>query len=141
LVGYPIMHLRAAGLSARAYVRNLEEMLCRTLQAFGLSGLRDDARPGIWIDRIRKIASIGVRIRHGIASHGFSLNVHLDRNPAELVVCCGERETVMVSMQDLVPTPVEMTVVRSALVQAFSQVFARELVPCSREDLPAATGP
>src|SRR5881628_396440 len=42
LVCYPILDLRRHGKDVKLYVRNLEEALIRTLDAFGLKGTRFD---------------------------------------------------------------------------------------------------
>ena len=47
------------------------------------------AAPGLARGSIRKIGSIGLKIRRGITSHGLSLNVSCDLEPFEWINSCG----------------------------------------------------
>jgi lipoyl(octanoyl) transferase len=131
LVVYPIIDLRARGLSARAYVHALEETVVRTLGAFGIKGFRRKHKPGVWTTEQDKIASIGVRIRRGITYHGYSLNVALRQDPCEYIVCCGMPEAKIVSIDDLLPRPVAFQAVREASYRVFAEVFGVVLEPHS----------
>lgn len=134
IVAYPIVALKGLGLSVRAYVFALEETIVQTLQRFGIKGSRRDRSAGIWVGPDEKIASIGVKIRRGIAFHGFSLNVDLQEDPARFVVCCGAECTRMVSMNRILAEPVSAAHVRTAIADAFSQVFRVPVVPCPVEE-------
>ena len=137
LVAYPIMNLRTWRLSARDYVHNLEETLIRSLARFGVIGYRKPGAAGVWISRAGKIASVGVRIRQRITSHGCSLNVSLTTDPDELIVSCGAPGIRLVSLQDFTRFPVSMDAVRLAVRSCFSQVFGVTLEDCSERE---ATG-
>jgi lipoate-protein ligase B len=122
LVCYPIVRFRAWKLTVRAYVHGLEETVIRTLDRFGVTGVRVPKHAGVWVGEHRKIASVGVKITRGVTCHGFSLNVNLRIDPCGLVVSCGMPQVRAVSLTDLVG-PVEERLVRDALVQSFATVF------------------
>ena len=107
LVGYPIIDLRSRRVSAREYVHRLEETLIRTLAVFQVSGSRSPDRPGVWIGPREKIASIGVKIRRRVTSHGFSLNVDVPVDPRELIVSCGIPDARMVDLKKLTGAHIE----------------------------------
>ncbi|HMK37458.1 MAG TPA: lipoyl(octanoyl) transferase LipB [Desulfomonilaceae bacterium] len=134
LVAYPIMDLRRLGVSVREYVRALEETILGTLRSFGIQGFRQHGKVGIWTGINDKIASIGVRIRKRVTYHGFSLNVDLELDPAELVVSCGMPSVHMVSLNQVTPTTASMASVRHAVAGSFSAVFGVDLQTCSAED-------
>jgi lipoyl(octanoyl) transferase len=48
-----------------------------------------DAAPGLARGSIRKIGSIGLKIRRGITSHGLALNVNCDLEPFDWINSCG----------------------------------------------------
>ena len=56
-------------------------------------------RTGVWIGE-RKIGAIGVRITHGIASHGLALNVSTDLRWFDHIVACGAPGKRMTSLQE-----------------------------------------
>ncbi|MEW6112418.1 MAG: lipoyl(octanoyl) transferase LipB [Thermodesulfobacteriota bacterium] len=123
LVGYPILDLKNPRRRIRDYVSMLEETIIRTLEHFGASGFRQEGKVGVWTGAQDKIASIGIRIRRGITSHGFSLNVDLDVDPQELIISCDMPEARMVSLNQLLETPVNLEWVKEAIAREFSVIF------------------
>jgi lipoate-protein ligase B len=63
VVCYPIVDLKALGLSARKYVQGLEETIVKTLADFDVRGFSQPKKVGVWTSPTDKIASIGVRIQ------------------------------------------------------------------------------
>ncbi|MEW6530364.1 MAG: lipoyl(octanoyl) transferase LipB [Thermodesulfobacteriota bacterium] len=123
LVGYPILDLKNPRRRIRDYVSMLEETIIRTMEHFGASGFRQEGKVGVWTGTHDKIASIGIRIRRGITSHGFSLNVDLDMDPQELIISCDMPDARMVSLNQLLETPVNLEWVKEAIAREFSVVF------------------
>jgi lipoyl(octanoyl) transferase len=74
LVGYPILNLEERGRDLHRYLRALESALVATCARFGLAARPRDGLTGVWVGS-RKLASIGVGVRHWVSLHGFALNV------------------------------------------------------------------
>jgi lipoyl(octanoyl) transferase len=126
-VGYVMLDLKRRTGDVRAYVRDLEEWLIRTLARFDVKGERRDGRVGIWVahnGREDKIAALGVRIRHWVTFHGVSLNVDPDLSHFSGIVPCGIREHGVTSLADL-GLKVTMADVDAALRESFEEVFGR----------------
>jgi lipoyl(octanoyl) transferase 2 len=118
LTAYPIIDLRRWGLSARCYVRLLEDAVirtCNTLLAYSSTASADNTPetrptgrsptdPGVWmlrddgLDHVsdRKICALGVQVTRGVGWHGIGLNVHDE--PIEV----GQRERF--SFRDQLPS-------------------------------------
>ena len=96
LISYPVLRIPRRDL--RAYVHDLEEVLLLFLASHGVGASRLAGRPGIYTDQ-RKIASIGLRCEHGIASHGTALNVTTDLTLFELITSCGDPTLLQTSMR------------------------------------------
>src|SRR5215216_5168803 len=60
LVGYPIISLKPDRCDVHQYVRDLEEMLIRSVADFGIKGTRVAGLTGVWVGE-EKVAAIGVR--------------------------------------------------------------------------------
>lgn len=131
LVAYPVIDLKSFRLSARDYVRSLEETILQSLARFGVAGLRIEGKPGVWTGPWEKIASIGVRIRRRIAFHGFSLNVSVPVDPGELIVSCGEPDIALVSLNRVIDRSVSVDEAKKAVAESFSEVFKVTLEPIS----------
>lgn len=98
LVGYPILDLGRCGQDLHRYLRWIEDLLIETLSTFGLPASTRQALTGVWIDD-RKIASIGVGVRHWISMHGFALNVCGDLAPFDHITPCGITGVTMTSIE------------------------------------------
>ena len=98
LMGYPIIDLRNCGQDLHRYLRWLEELLIETLAGVGISATTRAGLTGVWVDD-RKIASIGVGVRHWITMHGFALNVCGDLSPFNQIVPCGITNVTMTSIE------------------------------------------
>ena len=126
LVGYPILDLRGAGLGARRYVERLEEVLVRTVAAYGIDATRRDGCTGVWVGA-EKIAAIGVQISRGVTSHGFALNVDTDLSAFDLIVPCGIRGAGVTSIAALTGEPPQMEDVIAHLVGVFGEIYERRM--------------
>jgi lipoate-protein ligase B len=93
LVGYPIVRVRWVAANMPAYVCALEEAIIQTLAALGIHGERIDEQPGVWIGDA-KIATVGLAVTHGVAWHGFAINVSRDLSGFDAIRPCGLDITV-----------------------------------------------
>ena len=98
LIGYPIIDLRRCGQDLHRYLRWIEALLIETLAEIGIAATTRPGLTGVWIDD-RKIASIGVGVRHWITMHGFALNVCGDLAPFDRIVPCGIANVTMTSIE------------------------------------------
>lgn len=97
LVGYPLIDLKRYQPDLHRYLRWLEELLIEFLAAFEIEGHRREGLTGVWLGQ-RKIASIGVGVRHWITMHGFALNVDGDLAPFSQITPCGIADVAMTSI-------------------------------------------
>lgn len=120
IVGYPIIKLSPDREDVHRYVRDLEEVLIRTLEDFGIPAFRLEGFTGVHTSR-GKVAAIGVHIARWITTHGFALNVNTDLSYFNLIIACeGEQVT---SMEDLLGHEVELQAVEDRIVARFAEVF------------------
>jgi lipoyl(octanoyl) transferase len=98
LIGYPIIDLHRCGQDLHKYLRWLEQLLIDALGDYDISANRRESLTGVWVEN-RKIASIGVGVRHWITMHGFALNVCGDLSPFDHIVPCGINNVAMTSME------------------------------------------
>jgi len=98
LMGYPIVDLRRCGQDLHRYLRWLEQTLIEFLARYEISAEQRQGLTGVWVGN-RKIASIGVGVRHWITMHGFALNVCGDLSPFAHIVPCGISNVTMTSIE------------------------------------------
>jgi lipoyl(octanoyl) transferase len=135
LMGYPIIDLRRCGHDLHKYLRWLEQLLIEVLAEYGTAATQREALTGVWVED-RKIASIGVGVRHWITMHGFALNVCGDLSPFSHIVPCGIDHVAMTSMEKETGTAfsvsdVAMAVEKVALEQIPNLRAAQEVLPAN----------
>lgn len=122
LVGYPIIDLRARGISVRELMRGLEEALIRTVAEYGISAGRQEGLTGVWMGD-NKLAALGVAVRNGISFHGFALNVATDLRFFEMIVPCGITDKRVASISSVTGNNISIDDVLRHVLQHFVAVF------------------
>lgn len=125
LVGYPIISLSPDREDVHKYVRDLEEVLIRTMSDLGIDAFRIEGLTGVHTVE-GKVAAIGVHIKRWVTTHGFALNVNTDLSYYNWIIAC-EGEPVT-SMERLLGYEVDMAEVEDSIEKNFRDVFDYENV-------------
>ncbi|MFK8183223.1 MAG: lipoyl(octanoyl) transferase LipB [Phormidesmis sp.] len=134
LVGYPILNLTRYQKDLHWYLRQLEEVIIRTLAEYGLVGDRVPGLTGVWVDG-RKLAAIGIKVSRWITMHGFALNVCPDLAGFEKIVPCGIEDKPVGSMAQFLPN-MAVDDVRRTVIKQFEEVFEMRFIrTLSKQDL------
>jgi lipoyl(octanoyl) transferase len=136
IVGYPIINLSSFKEDVHFYVRNLEEVLMRTLADYGIESFRIEGLTGVHTQE-GKVAAIGVHIKRWVTTHGFALNVNTDLSYYNWIISC-EGEPVT-SMERLLGRELDLREVEDKIIKHFAEVFAFALV--SPDKIPHDTAP
>jgi len=107
LVGYPIVHLREAGLTIPEYASRLQRAVIAALAEIGVEAWTDSAHVGVWTER-GKIAAVGIAQRRGVAMHGFAVNLQPDMSHFQLIDPCGIGELGVTSAEQILGEPVDV---------------------------------
>jgi lipoyl(octanoyl) transferase len=127
LVGYPILNLAHHQQDLHWYLRQLEEVVIRSIAHYELTATRIDGLTGVWIED-RKMAAIGIKVSRWITMHGFALNVCPDLSGFDRIVPCGLTDKSVGSLAEWIPG-LTVDQVKPIVVQAFESVFEMELRP------------
>jgi lipoyl(octanoyl) transferase len=101
LVGYAIVDLAARGArDVHAFLRGMEAALGEAVRALGVAPRVVPGMTGLFAASApaRKLASIGIGVRHWVTLHGFALNVDIDLGGFDAIVPCGLRGVEMTSL-------------------------------------------
>ena len=131
-VAYVILDLRRHHGSVpprdvRRFVAGLETWLIDALAIMNVRGQRRPGRVGVWVADPKtgsdhKIAAIGVRVSHWIATHGIALNVAPNLSDYSGIVPCGIRDHGVTSLAAL-GVNMTMTHVDTVLRASLERVF------------------
>ena len=133
IVGYPILDLEHFETDLGKYMRNLEEVMIRMLQHYGIESGRLPGATGVWLQpdvkgKARKICAMGVRCSRWITMHGFALNVNTNLSYFDYIVPCGITDKTVTSMQKELGYSVDGNEVKEILKTEFGLVFNAEIV-------------
>lgn len=102
LLIYFMLNLRQRNRGVKWLVESLEQLLIDQLHQWGIPGERLNGAPGVYVHQ-KKIASLGLRVRHGWTYHGLSLNVKMDLRPFNQINPCGMKQLPMTQLYDYIP--------------------------------------
>jgi lipoyl(octanoyl) transferase len=122
LMGYPIIDLRHCGQDLHKYLRWIERLLIEFLSGFGIEARRREGLTGVWVQQ-RKIASIGVGVRHWITMHGFALNVCGDLSPFNQITPCGISNVMMTSIEKETATSISVAAAAVKMGKVISEMW------------------
>ena len=130
VVGYPILDLENFYTDIHRYMRDLEEVIIRTIAEYGLIGERSPGETGVWFDvgkpYARKICALGVKASRWITIHGFALNVNTDMKYFDYIIPCGISDKQVTSMQRELEKEVDYEEVKEKIKKHFVDVFGCE---------------
>lgn len=134
LVGYPILDLEKMYTDIGRYLRNLEEVIIKTIAHYGLKGERSAGETGVWLDHDkpgheRKICAMGVRCSRWITMHGWALNVNTDLTYFDNIIPCGIVGKQVTSIAKELGHEVDFEESKQVLLNKFAEVFEVELRP------------
>ena len=102
---YAMLRLFRRALTVREYIMTLEQWGAALAKYYGITVEHHEDIRGVWVhhplsQEAKKIASVGVRIRHGVAFHGLSFNFATNLHAFSAISPCGLSSSSMTSLQD-----------------------------------------
>ncbi len=88
VVVYVLIDLRRRKWGVRQLVSLLEQAVIDVLTGYGIAAHTRRDAPGVYVQG-KKIAALGLRVRHGCSYHGLSFNVNMDLAPFQRINPCG----------------------------------------------------
>ena len=132
VVGYPILDLENFYTDIHRYMRDLEEVIIRTIAEYGLIGERSPGETGVWFDvgkpYARKICALGVKASRWVTIHGFALNVNTDMKYFDYIIPCGISDKQVTSMKRELEREVDYEEVKQKIKKHFAEVFGFEFI-------------
>ncbi len=128
IVAYPILDLEKFYTDIGKYMRNLEEVIIRTLAEYGLQGHRSPGETGVWLDpgirgKERKICAIGIRCSRWITMHGLAFNVNTNLDYFSNIIPCGIVNKQVTSLKKELGTEMDIDEVKYKVRKNFEKVF------------------
>ncbi len=139
IVGYPIINLDNFFTDIHKYMRNLEEVIIKTIAEYGLIGERSKGETGVWLDvgtaRARKICAMGVHTSRWVTMHGFALNVNTDISYYNGIIPCGISNKGVTSLEVELEKKIDESEVKKKILKHFAEVFESKFIQYMVESL------
>lgn len=97
---YILVDLKRLGIGVRQLVTDMEQAVVEVLADYQIVAASRATAPGVYVDN-KKIASLGLKVRHGRTFHGLALNVNMDLSPFLRINPCGYAGLEMTQCKDL----------------------------------------
>jgi lipoyl(octanoyl) transferase len=97
---YTLINLDQFSMTITKLVRIFEESIIEFLSRFNVTGKQQAGAPGVYVE-LKKIASIGLRVKNNQTYHGISINNNMDLSPFNLIDPCGYKNLQMTQLKDL----------------------------------------
>lgn len=103
-VVYLMLNLRKKGYDIRKFISLIEEWIIKSLKDLDVNAVNDKNHVGIWIkdkNSLKKISSIGLRVRKGITFHGISINLNPNLENFKGINPCGNDPKDVTSLEEI----------------------------------------
>ena len=135
VIGYPILDLDNFKSDIHLYMRNLEEVIIKTIAEYGLKGERSEGETGVWLDvgtpYARKICALGVKTSRWVTMHGLGMNVNTDLRYFDYIIPCGIKDKAVTSLKREIErelSPEEVEDFKGKLKTHFCDVFDAQFI-------------
>ena len=110
LIFYFVIDLNKRNKDIREFINIIENTIIETLKEYKIIAVADRKNIGICVKenkKMKKIASIGIRIKKWIAYHGFSININTDLKKYKKIIPCGIKNKDLINLNSIKKTKYE----------------------------------
>ena len=137
LVAYFLLDLQTLNIGIKDFVWKMEETVIKILKRYNIQGKRIKEYPGVWVEHkgeLKKIAAVGARASKHITTHGLALNVQPNMEFFDMIIACGIKDYLPVSMKEILKTTISMETVYEQFILDYAQVFDINIKKISSEE-------
>jgi len=128
LVAYPIWRVEKRPGGMKKFFHDMEDAVINTCAHFGVETKRRPGYPGVWVDEVRKICSMGIGVKRWVTYHGLALNVGRDVSLFNLITLCGISGATPTSISEMTGHDIDMKEAKDVFSQSFRKAFANSPV-------------
>ena len=134
LVVYFIFNLARRGRDLHRFMADIQRGIVDALKKTGIDSKPGEEHTGVWVGQ-KKIASIGVAVRHWITFHGAAINLNTRLSDFKRINPCGLQADVMTSAKQILGRSVNRKRFSRHLHEQYSQIFDTVFVSVALEEL------
>jgi lipoyl(octanoyl) transferase len=124
LVIYFLIDLRRKTWGVKCLVSLIEQSVIDTVKQYHVDAHLQEGAPGVYVQG-EKIASIGLRVRHGCTYHGLSFNIKMDLEPFLRINPCGYQGLKVTQLSHFSPS-IRMEEITTNLIRILSESLNKD---------------
>jgi len=104
IICYFVIDLNYRKKDIRKFISIIEKTIISTLKEYKINSFSDKKNIGIWVNhkkKIKKVGSIGIKIKKWIAYHGFSININNCLNEYKKIIPCGIKDKEVTNLKKI----------------------------------------
>ena len=122
LVVYFICNLSRRKKDMHLYIDKLQDGIIETFKEYDVDARKDDANTGVWVGD-KKLASLGVAVKHWITFHGVAINLNTDLSDFTQINPCGLTSDVMSTLAQVTKKKIDMKKFSEIIVDKYLEIF------------------
>ncbi len=122
LVVYFICNLTRRKKDMHLYVDKLQDGIIEAFKEYGVEARKDVTNTGVWVGD-KKLASLGVAVKHWITFHGVAINLNTDLSDFRQINPCGLTSDVMSSLSKVTNKKIDMKKFTEIIVDKYTNIF------------------
>lgn len=134
LVVYYIFNLARRGRDLHKFMDNVQQGIIQALAHYDIAAKSGDHYTGVWVGD-KKIASIGVAVKHWVTFHGSAVNLHTNLEEFAKINPCGLNPSTMTSVERLTGRKVKLDDFAKTLLDSYTKIFETTFTPIDLESL------
>jgi len=99
LVVYCLVDLKRQNYGVLEFVKRLQNSVQTLLASYKINSHLINKAPGVYVDN-KKIAALGLRVKHDCSYHGLAINVDMDLSPFKDINPCGYPDLEVTQLSD-----------------------------------------
>lgn len=100
LIVYTLIDLERLNIGVKDLVNAIEKSIIQLLKQYNIHATGEKGAPGVYVNK-KKIAALGLRIKHNKSYHGLALNIDMDLAPFKQINPCGYKGLEVTQVSDL----------------------------------------
>jgi lipoyl(octanoyl) transferase len=116
LIIYCLIDLKRKNLGVKKMVSIIEHSIIKLLSLYQIKAHLENKAPGVYVEH-KKIASLGLKVKHGKTYHGLSLNIDMDISPFSQINPCGYQGLQITQLKNLTDNNVSISKISEQLAE------------------------
>lgn len=134
LVVYFVFNLTRRGRDLHRFMADIQQGIIDALNDLGIASKKGEEYTGVWVGE-KKIASIGVAVKHWISFHGAAINLNTNLEEFKQINPCGLKADIMTSAAEILHREISLHEFGKLLTARYRRIFDTTFYPVKLDEI------